>query len=162
MSRIIKVGIADMDAARNPYILTTLGLGSCVGIALYDSENKIGGLAHIMLPYSSEFRNNSNPSKFVDTAVESLLYRMKAMGANVGKLTGKIAGGARMFGFKGSTNDILRIGDRNVLAAREVLKDFNIPLLKEDTGGTSGRSIEFHVKDGKMVIKTIGQGIKII
>ena len=88
-----------MKVAKNPHLLTTLGLGSCVGIALYDRENKIGGLAHIMLPYSNEFKNNSNPLKFADTAVEKLLYKMKEAGSNIEKLTGKIAGGARMFNF---------------------------------------------------------------
>ncbi|HHU64336.1 MAG TPA: chemotaxis protein CheD [Clostridiales bacterium] len=162
MSKIIKVGIADMKVAKNPHLLTTLGLGSCVGIALYDRENKIGGLAHIMLPYSNEFKNNSNPLKFADTAVEKLLYKMKEAGSNIEKLTGKIAGGARMFNFKNGGNDILRIGDRNVLAAKEVLKSFDIPLISEDTGGTYGRSIVFHLDDGKVVIKTVGRGIKTI
>ena len=73
-AKIIKVGMADLKVAKAPDILTTLGLGSCVGIALYDNVAKIGGLAHIMLPDSTQIKNNSNVAKFADTAIEQLIY----------------------------------------------------------------------------------------
>ena len=67
MAEVIKVGMADLKIAKNPDILTTLGLGSCIGIAVWDPMTKIGGLAHIMLPDSTKIRNNSNIAKFADT-----------------------------------------------------------------------------------------------
>ena len=69
MGEVIKVGMADLNVCKNPDIITTLGLGSCIGIALYDPVTKIGGLAHIMLPDSTKMRNNSNIAKFADNVV---------------------------------------------------------------------------------------------
>ena len=75
MSETIKVGMADLNICREPDCLTTIGLGSCVGIALYDSVTKITGLAHIMLPDSKEIRNNSNIAKFADTGIAETVRR---------------------------------------------------------------------------------------
>jgi len=156
---LIKVGMADLKAASYPDILTTLGLGSCVGIALYDSCTKIIGLAHVMLPSSQQARNNSNTAKFADTAIARLLEEMKNMGAKPGNIIAKLAGGAQMFNFS-EASDILRIGTRNVIAAKERLKEFNIPIVAEDTGGNFGRTIELHSDSGILVVKTIGHGSK--
>ena len=95
MSEVIKVGMADLNLCRDPDIITTLGLGSCIGIALYDPSTKIGGLAHIMLPDSTKMRNNSNIAKFADTGIEELLNRMIKAGAVKSRLVAKIAGGAK-------------------------------------------------------------------
>ena len=67
MGQMIKVGMADLKICKAPDALTTIGLGSCIGIALYDPSTKISGLAHIMLPDSKSIRNNSNIAKFADT-----------------------------------------------------------------------------------------------
>jgi len=159
MDNIIKVGMADLQSSRHPCILTTLGLGSCVGIALYDRISKISGLAHIMLPSSLQAKNASNIAKFADTAIEKLLNDMIKLGANRKTIVAKLAGGAQMFLFE-SASDIMRIGERNVLASLEKLKELDIPVVSSDTGGRHGRTIELHSSDGKLVIKTIGHGIK--
>ena len=83
---VVKVGMADLKIAKQPDILTTLGLGSCVGIALYDPTIKRGGLAHIMLPDSKQIKNNENKAKFADTAVNILVEGMIAQGAKKSKL----------------------------------------------------------------------------
>ena len=70
MGDVIKVGMADLNVCKSPDIITTLGLGSCIGIAVYDPVTKIGGLAHIMLPDSTQIRNNLNKAKFADTGIE--------------------------------------------------------------------------------------------
>lgn len=159
MAEIVKVGMADFNCVNAPGILTTLGLGSCVGICLYDKESKISGLVHIMLPYSSQIKNNSNPAKFADTGIKVLLNRMIKMGAKPSKIVSKIAGGAQMFNFN-DTSDIMRIGTRNVAATKDILRQLNIPLIAEDTGGNYGRTIELYSDSGKLLIKTIGYGIK--
>ena len=82
MSQMIKVGMADLNICKSPNAITTLGLGSCIGIALYDPVTKIGGLAHIMLPDSTKIRNNSNIAKFADTGIVELVNRMVRAGAN--------------------------------------------------------------------------------
>lgn len=159
MDNIIKVGMADLRCSRHPGVLTTLGLGSCVGIALFDPTKKIIGLAHIMLPNSLQVKNNTNVAKFADTAILKLVDDMIAMGASKAKLVAKLAGGAQMFAFDNSS-DVMRIGLRNVISAKEKLAEMNIPIVAEDTGGTYGRTIELYSEDGKLVIKTIGHGTR--
>ncbi|MGL4736972.1 MAG: chemotaxis protein CheD [Cellulosilyticaceae bacterium] len=158
-TEIIKVGMADLAVAVAPNILTTLGLGSCVGITLYDPVLKIGGLAHIMLPDSTQIRNNSNLAKFADTGIEALIEKMVGQGAKENRLVAKIAGGAHMFEFQ-HMDETLRIGARNVAAVTTLLEQRKIPLRASDTGSNYGRTIELHTNTGILVVKTIGHGIK--
>lgn len=157
----IKVGMADLNIAKSPNFLTTLGLGSCVGITLYDKINKIAGLAHIMLPSSKEIKNNQNVAKFADTGIDELIELMIKAGANRTNLVAKIAGGSQMFNFN-SNNDILKIGERNVIATKSKLKELNIKIISEDTGGNFGRTILLSSVDGSLHIRTIGHGEKTI
>ena len=156
---IIKVGMADLNIGKDPDILTTLGLGSCVGIALYDATTKIGGLAHIMLPDSTQIKNNSNVAKFADTAIEALINKLVEQGARKSRLVAKIAGGAHMFEFK-NMDEMMRIGTRNVNAVIQLLKSNNIPILSQDTGSNYGRTVELYTSTGIFRVKTIGHGIK--
>lgn len=156
---IIKVGMADLSIAKEPDILTTLGLGSCVGIALYDASLKLGGLAHIMLPDSTQIKNNSNKAKFADTAIELLLEQMINKGARKNRMVAKIAGGAHMFDFK-NMDDMMRIGTRNVTAVTQILKEIHIPIIAQDTGDNYGRTIELHTLTGMLRVKTIGHGVR--
>jgi len=104
---MIKVGMADLNICTAPDALTTLGLGSCVGIVLYDSITRTAGMVHIMLPDSTKIRNNENTAKFADTGIDALIFKLTAIGANRNRLIAKIAGGAQMFAFS-SANDMLR------------------------------------------------------
>lgn len=159
MENIIKVGMADLQVAGHPAILTTLGLGSCVGIALFDSSTNVVGLAHAMLPDSSASRNSSNLAKFVDSSIDTLIAQMLKLGANRNKICAKLAGGAQMFVFANST-DMMRIGHRNVLAAKEKLEKLRIHIVAEDTGGNFGRTIELDSSTGLLMVRSIGYGIK--
>lgn len=159
MDNIIKVGMADLNVAVNPLILTTLGLGSCVGVCLYDSIAKVAGMAHVMLPYSAQCRSELNPAKYADSAIPALIDDMVKKGALKTRMTAKLAGGAQMFNFK-SENDIIKIGQKNTIACKEILQNLNIRIIAEDTGGNYGRTIELYSADGKLSIKTIGFGIK--
>ena len=161
MSEVIKVGMADLNLCRDPDIITTLGLGSCIGIALYDPSTKIGGLAHIMLPDSTKMRNNSNIAKFADTGIEELLNRMIKAGAVKSRLVAKIAGGAKMFEVSG-LSDIGNVGQRNAEASRAKLKQLVIRLIAEDTGLNYGRTVELHCDNGDYYIKSVGKPLKII
>ncbi|ADG82367.1 chemotaxis protein CheD [Thermincola potens] len=161
MAKIIKIGMADLNVAKCPDILQTAGLGSCVGVCLWDSITKIGGLAHIMLPYSTQARSVGNEAKFADTAIPLLVKQMENLGALRQRLVAKIAGGAQMFSFY-SGNDIMRIGERNAEAVKETLAKLKIKLLAEDVGGNYGRTIEFYTETGKLYIRTINVGEKII
>jgi len=159
MIGMTKVGMADLKVVKHPGALTTLGLGSCIGICLYDPSTKVIGMAHIMLPSSKTIKNNSNTAKFADTAMVELMDNMKKEGANMRRVVGKIAGGSQMFKFS-SGNDMMKIGQRNAEAVRELLKANKIPVLADDTGGNFGRTIEFFSETGVLLIKTIGHGVK--
>ncbi|TCL40131.1 chemotaxis protein CheD [Anaerospora hongkongensis] len=159
MTELIKVGMADYKVGRYPASLISYGLGSCVGIALYDSVTKIGGLAHIMLPDSKQARSTENPAKFADTALPKMLDDLLKLGAGKTRLTAKIAGGAQMFSFT-NTTDIMRVGERNAEAVRAILKQLDIRLLADDTGGNYGRTVELKLDTGVFRVKTIDKGEK--
>ncbi|MBO5154138.1 MAG: chemotaxis protein CheD [Eubacterium sp.] len=161
MGVVIKVGMADLKTGKAPDILTTLGLGSCIGIALWDPTTKIGGLAHVMLPDSTKIRNNSNIAKFADTGIAELVRQMEAMGVPRKRLVAKIAGGARMFEVSGSTS-VGNIGEKNALASKQKLQELGIPILAEDTGLNYGRTVELNCENGDYVIKAVGKTVKTI
>lgn len=161
MGNMIKVGMADLKVCKAPDALTTLGLGSCVGVALYDPVTKVSGLLHCMLPDSTQIRNNSNLAKFADTGIDELIRQMIALGASRARLVAKIAGGAQMFAMA-SANDSLRVGERNAAAAKLKLKQYNIRLLAEDCGKNYGRTVEFYSENGDYLIKAVGKPPKII
>lgn len=161
MSEIIKVGMADLKICKAPDGITTLGLGSCIGIAIRDPITKIGGLAHVMLPDSKAIQNNSNIYKFADTGIEELVRQMVAAGANRSRLVAKIAGGAQMFAFQ-NKEDLVRVGERNAEASRNKLKELKIPILAEDCGLNFGRTVIFYPETGDYVIKAVGKSEKVI
>ena len=158
---MVRVGMADLNICLAPEAITTLGLGSCVGIVLYDYSIKIGGMVHIMLPDSTKIIHNENKYKFADTGIQALLDLMLENGAKQKNITAKIAGGARMFGFQ-STSDLLRVGEKNIEATKLQLNMLNIPILAEDTGENYGRTIEFYPETGILTIKSVGKPLKYI
>jgi len=157
---VIVVGMADLKVAKYPDVLTTLGLGSCVGITLVDKAKKLGGMAHCMLPTYKGFEGQ-NIAKFVDSAVIELLKQLERIGATRGALEAKIAGGAHMFG-RSQNNDMLKIGERNAAAGIAILRHLNIPVRANDTGGSHGRTIEIYFDSGQLKIRTVGAGEKFI
>ena len=157
----IKVGMADLNICKAPDMITTLGLGSCIGIAVYDPVTKVGGLAHIMLPDSTQMRNNSNIAKFADTGIEELIKRVTLAGANKRRLVAKIAGGAKMCEVKG-VSGVGNVGERNAIASKAKLNQLGIPLLAEDTGLNYGRTVELYPATGEFYIKAVGKPLKII
>ncbi len=159
MSGMIKVGMADLKTGQNTDVITTLGLGSCIGIALYDPTTKIGGLAHIMLPDSTAIKNNSNIAKFADTGIEELLNQMIRKGANRSRIVAKIAGGAKMFEMSGGST-IGNVGERNAESSKQTLKKLGIKLLAQDTGLNYGRTVELYCENGKFLIKSVGKDVK--
>lgn len=157
MSKIIKVGMADLNVCISPDTITTLGLGSCVGIAIRDPVTGIGGLAHIMLPDSTQIKDNSNIPKFADTGIEELVRRIVIAGAVRSRLVAKIAGGAQMFAFQNNKTSMVRIGERNVEATKAKLMELQIPLLAEDTGKNFGRTVVFSPQTGEFWIRAVGK-----
>ena len=153
---MITVGISDLAVSKAPEVIVTYALGSCIGIALYDNTTKIGGLVHIMLPSSKEITvRNDNPKKYADTGIQLLLQELKAKGANMSKLTAKIAGGAQMFT---TSSSILSIGDRNIKAVKAVLGAFKIPIVAEQVGENYGRTVYLNTETGILDVKSASKG----
>ncbi|AGA58200.1 MAG: chemotaxis protein CheD [Thermobacillus sp.] len=159
MTELIKVGMADWKIASSGDVLKTTGLGSCVGLTLYDGAAKIAGMAHIMLPSSEIAREEQfNRAKYADTALPDMLQAMIAAGASRRRLVAKLAGGAQMFAFAGQ--DTMRIGPRNVETCKMMLESLDIPLVAEDTGANYGRTIELDSTTGVLTIRSIQYGTK--
>lgn len=161
MGEIIKVGMADLNICKSPDGLTTLGLGSCVGIALRDPITKVGGLAHIMLPDSTAIKDNTNIPKFADTGIVELVKRIVFAGGSKSRLVAKIAGGAQMFAFQNKSS-LIKVGEKNVMAVKKKLEELNIPILAEDTGENYGRTVIFYPETGDFVIRAVGKTEKVI
>ncbi len=157
MSEIIKVGMADLKTCLSPNALTTLGLGSCIGIAINDPVAGVGGLAHIMLPDSTAIRNNGmNIAKFADTGIAELVRQMEALGAKRNRMKAKLAGGATMFATT-AKSDMIQIGLRNAEASAKKLKELGIPVVAQDTGANYGRTVIFYPETGAYVIRAVGK-----
>ena len=159
MADLIKVGMADYKVGRAPSTLISYGLGSCIGISLYDPQRKIGGLLHIMLPDSTQARTSDNPAKFADTGIPLMINDVIALGASRSRLVAKIAGGAQMFAFSNAT-DIMRVGTRNAETCKQILKRNGIRVIAEDTGGNYGRTVSIDLSNGSYKVKTIDRGEK--
>ena len=156
------VDIAMMRVARSPVQLYSLGLGSCVGVAIYDPVAKIGGLIHILLPSMREFSNGTHVrAKFADSGISDLVELMVQTGAAKYRMSAKMAGGAAMFASAAALR-INSIGERNIQSCRETLAALGIRLISQDTGGNRGRTIYFDVETGALTIKTIDRPEKTI
>lgn len=129
-------------------VLTALGLGSCVAVGLIDKESSRCGLAHVMLP--SE--DGKNSKKHADVLIERLLDAMEKRGTDPENLEAKIYGGASMF------NNSFDIGKENVESVKEELEEQDIPIVKEDTGGESGRAIWLSCRSGNVVVRKSFKG----
>lgn len=156
----IRVKVADYAVASEG-VIATIGLGSCVAIVLYDPIAHIGGLAHILLPDVSMSRDRSNPAKFPSTIVPILIEEMRRLGASQKRLRAKIVGGASMFGNL-IPNAAMNIGERNVLAVRDVLGGAKIPIVAADTGSDHGRSVYLSVDDGRVEVRSLRKGTNVI
>jgi chemotaxis protein CheD len=157
----VRVKVADYAVGRGPQVIATIGLGSCVAIALYDRDTQIGGLAHILLPNQAMSREVGNPAKFPDTIVPLMLEEMRALGTRHARVSAKIVGGASMFGQLVSATGI-NVGERNVIATREALAASGVPIIGEDTGLDYGRSVYFHLADGRLEVRSLKKGDRVI
>jgi len=156
----VVIGISDMNVVRGDDSIITYALGSCVGVAMYDSARRIAGLAHILMPTSKDVRDaNINVLKYADTAIPELLRRMERAGASAFNISAKLAGGAQMFSM-GAASSQFNIGERNIAVARETLQNLRIKLAAQDVGENYGRTVEIFASNGIYRIKAIAKGTK--
>ena len=151
--------MADLRCGLADDTLVTVGLGSCVAILLYDAEARVGGMAHILLPSPALSRKDGNPAKFPQTAVPRLIELMAADGAKPQRISARLVGGASMFAALAPPGTI-QMGERNLVAARQVLNTHRVPLVGEAVGGDFGRTVRFRVGDGRVQISTVVHGVQ--
>jgi chemotaxis protein CheD len=147
------VEVAKLRVAGNPTRLKCLGLGSCLGIALYEPHARIGGLAHAMLPRFEQGRIKRNPARYVDTSIYIMIDEIIERGGRKHNIHAKIVGGARMFATMGL--ETMDVGQRNIEAAKETLRNERIPIMAMDVGGKRGRTMIFDLTTGVIEIKTL-------
>ena len=155
----IVLGMADLLVMKAPVKLITLGLGSCIGLVLFDNVARVAGMAHIMLPDSRGLTGSEKVGKYADTAVPALVEGMLKQGAAQSRIRAKIAGGAQMFALPGVNAEFLTVGAKNVRETTRRLTGYGIRLVASDTGGNKGRTIEFSTSNWMLKVKTLGKGV---
>ena len=153
------VRVADLRVGKGQDVLVTVGLGSCVAVLLYDSVTRVGGMAHILLPSPALSRADHNPAKVPQTAIPHLVDLMAREGASPRRLTGRLVGGASMFATLAAPGTI-QMGERNVVACRQVLHAQGIPLTGEAVGGDYGRTVKLRMSDGQVEVHTVAHGVR--
>ncbi len=156
-----KVRIGEWAVAAAPARIVTIGLGSCVAIVLHDAKARVGGLAHVLLPAPTSSRDDDQPGRIAATAVPRLLGDMRALGAN-GAITARLVGGASLFGTMLTRDGAGAIGERNIASARAALAAANVRVIGEAVGGTSGRSVYFEVGSGRVDVRSMRDGDRVL
>lgn len=156
----VHVPVAGFGVARDHGVLSTVGLGSCVAIILYDARCRIGALAHALLPSEDMSRDRSRPTKFASTAVGFLIDEVRAAGS-VGPLSARLVGGASMFGPLLKSSGV-NMGERNVGSARDALRVAGLWVRGEDVGGEHGRSVYFDVATGAVRVVSRHGGERVL
>jgi chemotaxis protein CheD len=156
----VRVAAANAAVRAAPAFLEALGLGSCVAIIVWDAERRVGGLAHVLLPEPAPRRSIPAPARYATTAVPALLASLRGLGSD-GPLVATLVGGAGMFGEMLKVRGV-HMGERNVEAARAALADAGVPIIAEDVLGGHARSVRFSVADGRVAVRTLAHGARVL
>ena len=149
----VVVGVGDVAVSNNTnVVISTFALGSCIGIVVYDSVVKVGGLIHIMLPDStlSPDKAEKQPAMFADTGVPLMFRNLVGLQAERRRLKAFVAGGASVI----SGSDMFKIGERNITAVKKIINTLGIPVVKADIGGVNNRTVHLNVGTGDVTLKT--------
>jgi chemotaxis protein CheD len=153
------VGISDIKVSNNLNdTIVTYGLGSCIGIAVYDPIARVGGMLHYMLPDSTldERKAKENPAMFADTGIPLLFKTCYGLGAEKKRMIVKVAGGASIL----DDTNFFRIGQKNIMAMRKIFWKNNVMITAEDTGANHNRTVRLEMATGRMLVKTSGGEMK--
>jgi len=149
----VQVGIAQYRVAEAPATLVARGLGSCLAVMLYDEEGRRGGLAHVLLPAPRQGHMQTKPATYVTTAIAGMVRELEKAGSQRSELVAKLVGGSQMFSTAYDQTE--PIGTHNLAEALEVLAEYMIPVVAQETGGNCGRSLEFNLASGSVTVSTL-------
>lgn len=147
------VKLAEIQATQGEAVFSCVGLGSCVGVALFDPVSKVGGMAHIMLPEVNDVNSSQRPGKYANTAIPWLIETMERLGADRSRVVAAVAGGAQMC-FGKTVPAVLAIGSRNALAIQKELDRAGVKCVGADVGGNLGRTFTFESNSGTVTVRT--------
>ncbi|MBU1998178.1 MAG: chemotaxis protein CheD [Candidatus Omnitrophota bacterium] len=156
--KIIEVEMADMQVCESPGRLITRGLGSCLGITIYDNIRKAGCIIHAMLPDISRAKIRTNPGRFVNSSITHMIEKLEKLGCQRSRMVAKLFGGAHMFSF--ITESTINVGQNNIDMAESLFKELGMKVIAREVGGTFGRTIELNLENGKVLVKTASWGQK--
>lgn len=155
MYNTVAVGLGEIKISRDPgELLVAYGLGSCLGIGVFDPIARVAGMLHAILPANPN-GSSENAGKYVDTGVALLLEQMIKLGGERRRFILRMAGGANMLIAPGMSS-VLNVGSRNVESAFAIFTTLNLKLASHEVGGNVGRTVRFYVADGRMTIRTMG------
>jgi chemotaxis protein CheD len=156
MQNNVAVGLGEIKISDDPdSVIVAFGLGSCVGIGIYDPIKKIGGMLHAVLPTATSNREDS-PAKYVDSGIPLLLNQLKEKGLVVNRCKLYLIGGANIL-ITNNESTPFDIGTRNVKSAEEVLEKLKLYPDAKDTGGHNGRTFRLYIGEGRATIRTMGE-----
>jgi chemotaxis protein CheD len=150
------VGIGELDVSdRAEQPLVAIGVGSCIIVCAWDRSHRLGGMAHVVQPWSTHGRPRDD-ARYADQAVPLLLRRMAQYGARTSGLVVKIVGGASvLFGAPPGGEPL---GMQNAQAVEQSLSRYGLQIAARDVGGRHGRTVTFDPSTGEVLVRTLGRG----
>lgn len=155
LNKMIEVRMGEIQSIAAPGGLRAI-LGSCIGVSLYDSSQRIGSMAHVVLPECTPGKENGPLGRFANTAIPAMVDELKSLTGSLGRIRAKIAGGASLFA---ATSPGLKIGELNIAKVEEVLKSMGIPIIGRHLGGDKGRRISFDLESGEVIVEIQGKEV---
>ena len=157
LEKSLVANLGEIKLSADPEVtISCLGVGSCLALCMYDPGAGIGGMAHIVLPFSTNgAQTKENATKYADVAIPELLQQMREQGAVRSRLVVKMAGGSQMF-TPGVAAKGFDTGARNIEAVKKILADEALRIHAEDIGGNRGRTVRLYIATGKVVVRIVG------
>lgn len=146
------IHVGEIHVGARPTEISTI-LGSCVAVCLYDNVQRIGSMNHYLVPLWNG--NGLQSPKYGNISITRLIESMLNIGCDISNMEAKVFGGANVIDV---ANDNMMIGRKNILVAKEVLKEYGIPIVAQDTGGEKGRRIMMRSDTGKIFLKYLKKG----
>ncbi|MEA3306262.1 MAG: chemotaxis protein CheD [Elusimicrobiota bacterium] len=142
--KIIDVNSGEVKIAKADALLRVSALGSCIAIVAYDAKNKVGGIAHMMLPG----QNKRNKNKYAIDAIDGLLEQMNSLGAKIRDIKVSIVGGANVL--KKAEDEIC---EKNINSVIGYLKEKKFKIIGSSLGGKERRSVSLDIETGEILYR---------